>query len=64
MAECLRGPVGVEAALARLGVALPDCRAAVVPVARAEGPKARRAAEFRAGRLAAAAASAALTGMP
>ncbi|MBL3585607.1 4'-phosphopantetheinyl transferase superfamily protein [Rhodovulum sulfidophilum] len=64
MAECLPGPAGVEAALARLGAALPDCRAAVVPVARTEGPKARRAAEFRAGRLAAAAASASLTGMP
>ncbi|MBL3562581.1 hypothetical protein, partial [Rhodovulum sulfidophilum] len=61
MAECLPGQAGVEAALPRLGAALPDCRAAVVPVARTEGPKARRAAEFRAGRLAAAAASASLT---
>ncbi|WP_414896716.1 4'-phosphopantetheinyl transferase family protein [Rhodovulum sp. YEN HP10] len=64
MADGLPVRAGIDLALARLGAALPDCRAVAVPVARAEGPGARRSAEFRAGRLAAAAASASLTGMP
>lgn len=66
MAEPHPGLAGWERPLAQLRAALPGCRAEMCPAAPVPPglPRLRRRAEYRAGRLAAAAAAHALCGMP